>query len=96
MEAGLVHDVLPNLDISGIRFLIIENVANLGCPSNYDLGETSYKNLDNSPIHLVNWKIMIRQVLSNRDDHISARIISKKFHNALSEIIIANAKPLSC
>lgn len=39
LEAKLVQDALPNLDLSGIRLLIIENVGNLVCPSNYDLGE---------------------------------------------------------
>ena len=39
LEANLVHDALENFDLTGIRLLIIENVGNLVCPSNYDLGE---------------------------------------------------------
>jgi hydrogenase nickel incorporation protein HypB len=39
LEANLVHDALRSLDLSNIRLLIIENVGNLVCPSNYDLGE---------------------------------------------------------
>jgi len=39
LEANLVHDALGKLDLSNIRLLIIENVGNLVCPSNYDLGE---------------------------------------------------------
>ena len=39
LEANLVHDALGNFDLSHIRLLIIENVGNLVCPSNYDLGE---------------------------------------------------------
>lgn len=39
LEAGLVRDALGSLDLSGIKLLIIENVGNLVCPSNYDLGE---------------------------------------------------------
>jgi hydrogenase nickel incorporation protein HypB len=39
LEANLVHDALGNFDLSKIRLLIIENVGNLVCPSNYDLGE---------------------------------------------------------
>jgi hydrogenase nickel incorporation protein HypB len=39
LEANLVHDALGNFDLSQIRLLIIENVGNLVCPSNYDLGE---------------------------------------------------------
>ena len=58
----------------------------------YDFELNSYKNLGNSLFHLVNWEIMIGQVLSDRDNDISAGIISKKFHNTLSEIIIAIAK----
>jgi len=39
LEAKLIQDALPNVDLSGIQLLIIENVGNLVCPSNYDLGE---------------------------------------------------------
>lgn len=39
LEANLVRDALKNFDLSHIRLLIIENVGNLVCPSNYDLGE---------------------------------------------------------
>ena len=39
LEANLVRDALGNLDLKTIELLIIENVGNLVCPSNYDLGE---------------------------------------------------------
>jgi hydrogenase nickel incorporation protein HypB len=39
LEAKLVEDALTNLDLNGVKLLIIENVGNLVCPSNYDLGE---------------------------------------------------------
>lgn len=39
LEANLVKDALQNLDLSTIDLLIIENVGNLVCPANYDLGE---------------------------------------------------------
>jgi len=39
LEANLVRDALRNLDLTDIRLLVIENVGNLVCPSNYDLGE---------------------------------------------------------
>ncbi len=39
LEANLVQDALQNLDLSKIQTLIIENVGNLVCPANYDLGE---------------------------------------------------------
>jgi len=39
LEANLIHDALANFDLTNIRILIIENVGNLVCPSNYDLGE---------------------------------------------------------
>lgn len=39
LEANLVRDALSNMQLSEIRLLIIENVGNLVCPSNYDLGE---------------------------------------------------------
>jgi len=39
LEAGLVQDALGNLDLTGVDLLFIENVGNLVCPANYDLGE---------------------------------------------------------
>jgi hydrogenase nickel incorporation protein HypB len=39
LEAKLVEDALGSLDLAGVKLLIIENVGNLVCPSNYDLGE---------------------------------------------------------
>ena len=39
LDAGLVQDALKKLDLNGIELLFIENVGNLVCPSNYDLGE---------------------------------------------------------
>ena len=39
LEAKLVADALERLDLTGINLLVIENVGNLVCPSNYDLGE---------------------------------------------------------
>ena len=39
LEANLVQDAMKNLDLSPLQLLIIENVGNLVCPSNYDLGE---------------------------------------------------------
>jgi hydrogenase nickel incorporation protein HypB len=39
LEANLVRDALGNLDLKDCDLLVIENVGNLVCPSNYDLGE---------------------------------------------------------
>jgi hydrogenase nickel incorporation protein HypB len=39
LEARLVQDALAGLDLSALDILIIENVGNLVCPANYDLGE---------------------------------------------------------
>jgi hydrogenase nickel incorporation protein HypB len=39
LEANLVRDALSHLNLSTIQLLVIENVGNLVCPSNYDLGE---------------------------------------------------------
>jgi len=41
LEAGLVREALDNIDLSTVRLLIIENVGNLVCPANYDLGEAA-------------------------------------------------------
>lgn len=39
LEAKLVEDALSSLDLARVQLLIIENVGNLVCPANYDLGE---------------------------------------------------------
>ena len=39
LEANLVSDSVRQLDLTGVEFMIIENVGNLVCPSGYDLGE---------------------------------------------------------
>jgi hydrogenase nickel incorporation protein HypB len=40
LDAKLVGDALAQMDTSSLDLLIIENVGNLVCPANYDLGET--------------------------------------------------------
>jgi hydrogenase nickel incorporation protein HypB len=39
LEANLVKEAMGSLSLDTIDLLIIENVGNLVCPSNYDLGE---------------------------------------------------------
>jgi hydrogenase nickel incorporation protein HypB len=39
LEAKLVQDALDNFVLKGLDLLFIENVGNLVCPANYDLGE---------------------------------------------------------
>jgi hydrogenase nickel incorporation protein HypB len=39
LDAKLVQDALGNMDLNGMQLLVIENVGNLVCPANYDLGE---------------------------------------------------------
>jgi hydrogenase nickel incorporation protein HypB len=39
LEARLVRDALDTLDLGALDLLVIENVGNLVCPANYDLGE---------------------------------------------------------
>jgi len=39
LEAKLVQDALASLDLAATDLLVIENVGNLVCPANYDLGE---------------------------------------------------------
>ena len=40
LEAKLVQNALENFELSDLDLLVIENVGNLVCPANYDLGET--------------------------------------------------------
>ena len=39
LEAKLVQNALENFELSSLDMLVIENVGNLVCPANYDLGE---------------------------------------------------------
>jgi hydrogenase nickel incorporation protein HypB len=39
LEARLVQDAMAKMELEGTRLLIIENVGNLVCPANFDLGE---------------------------------------------------------
>jgi hydrogenase nickel incorporation protein HypB len=39
LTAAMVQDKLKELDLKNVKILIIENIGNLVCPSNYDLGE---------------------------------------------------------
>lgn len=39
LEAQMVQQALPSMDLENIDILFIENVGNLVCPASYDLGE---------------------------------------------------------
>lgn len=39
LDAHMVHDALHGLDLGAIDILFIENVGNLVCPANFDLGQ---------------------------------------------------------
>jgi len=39
LDALLIQDALKKINLQNIQMLIIENVGNLVCPANYDLGE---------------------------------------------------------
>lgn len=41
LEARLVADALDALDLDALDLVVIENVGNLVCPANYDLGEVA-------------------------------------------------------
>jgi hydrogenase nickel incorporation protein HypB len=40
LEANLIADFLADWDLEAFDFFFIENVGNLVCPANYDLGES--------------------------------------------------------
>ncbi|WP_028535102.1 hydrogenase nickel incorporation protein HypB [Paludibacterium yongneupense] len=39
LDAHMVHDALHALDLDGVDILFIENVGNLVCPANFDIGQ---------------------------------------------------------
>lgn len=38
LDAVMLHEALPQLDLSGVDLLIVENVGNLVCPASFQLG----------------------------------------------------------
>jgi hydrogenase nickel incorporation protein HypB len=40
LDAAMVRSALEKIDLDGLRVLFIENVGNLVCPSDFDLGES--------------------------------------------------------
>ncbi|MBI3189061.1 MAG: hydrogenase nickel incorporation protein HypB [Ignavibacteriales bacterium] len=74
LEANLVHDALQNLDLETIKLLIIENVGNLVCPANYDLGEAmkvvviSTTEGDDKPLKYPNMFLTSSVVIINKID----------------------------
>lgn len=39
LDAHMVHDALHDLELDGVDILFIENVGNLVCPANFDVGQ---------------------------------------------------------
>ena len=39
LDGKMIHDAAKELDLRGIRLLVIENVGNLVCPAEFDVGE---------------------------------------------------------
>jgi hydrogenase nickel incorporation protein HypB len=39
LDGKMVHDAAKDLDLSGVRLLVIENVGNLVCPAEFRVGE---------------------------------------------------------
>ena len=39
LEAQMIHQALPQMELDTVDILFIENVGNLVCPASYDLGE---------------------------------------------------------
>lgn len=61
----------------------------------YDFQIAIQKNIGNSPGYLVDWKIIIQQLLKDKKNSISISVISQKFHNTLTEIIVEIAKKVN-
>jgi len=41
LTASMVEESLKKMDLSRLKYLVIENIGNLICPSSYDLGESA-------------------------------------------------------
>lgn len=39
LDAGMINSVIGNLDLTALDMIIIENVGNLVCPAEFDIGE---------------------------------------------------------
>ncbi len=40
LDANMIQSVLPHLDLDSLSLLIVENVGNLVCPAEFDIGES--------------------------------------------------------
>lgn len=61
----------------------------------YEFHVKNQKNVGNSSKYLVDWKILIQQLLEDKTNNIPVNLISQKFHNTLTEIIIEIAKKVN-
>lgn len=41
LDAHMVEEALADLDLDGVKLLVVENVGNLVCPAEFDLGENA-------------------------------------------------------
>lgn len=74
LEAGQVMAALPQLELDRVDLLIIENVGNLVCPTEFDLGEdakvvvTSLTEGDDKPLKYPGAFMAARAVVVNKTD----------------------------
>ena len=92
LEANLVQDAFKNLNLTNINLLVIENVGNLVCPANYDLGEAmkvvviSTTEGDDKPLKYPNMFLTASVLIVNKIDllpYVNCNIEQLK-RNALS------------
>ena len=67
----------------------LKDTVDHGC---YEFQIRNQKNIGNSSGYLVDWKIIIQQILRDKENQIPVNEISQKFHNTLSEVVVEVAK----
>jgi hydrogenase maturation protein HypF len=67
----------------------LNDTVNHSC---YEFQIRNQKNIGNSNGYLVDWELVIQQLLRDKENQIPVNEISQKFHNTLSEIVVEIAK----
>ena len=90
LDASMIHNALDNLPLADIDLLLVENVGNLVCPAEFNLGEhrkvvvSSVPEGDDKPIKYPAMFLIANAVVLNKTDLLPyVRFDSGKFREAV-------------
>jgi hydrogenase nickel incorporation protein HypB len=93
LDASMIRNALDNLPLADIDLLLVENVGNLVCPAEFNLGEhrkvvvSSVPEGDDKPIKYPAMFIIANAVVLNKTDLLPyVRFDSDRFRKAVSDV----------